>query len=117
MRCAKCAVGSATERLMDAAWSGRIAGHSAEAIAKEAKTQRRHAQARSAWTAAGQPSWVTDQVYSEKIQPSIAQISTSTIASRIGVSRWYAGRIRQGYTPHPRHWQTLGELVGLVRPQ
>jgi CRISPR-associated endonuclease Cas1 len=109
--CAKCAVGSATERLVDAARSGRIAGHTAEAIAKEAETQRRHAQARSAWTPASQPAWLTDQVYSDKIQPLLAGISTSAIASRIGVSRWYAGRIRQGYRPHPRHWQALAKLV------
>jgi len=25
--------------------------------------------------------------------------------SRIGVSRWYAGRIREGYRPHPRRWR------------
>jgi hypothetical protein len=31
----------------------------------------------------------------------------------VGVSRWYAGRIRQGYRPHPRHWQALAELVGI----
>jgi hypothetical protein len=35
------------------------------------------------------------------------------IASRIGVSRWYAGRIRQGYVPHPRHWVALAEQVGI----
>jgi len=35
-------------------------------------------------------------------------------SSRIGVSRWYAGKIRQGYRPHPRHWEPLAELVGLT---
>ena len=29
------------------------------------------------------------------------------------VSRWYAGRIRQGYRPHPRPWQALAQLVGV----
>jgi hypothetical protein len=38
-------------------------------------------------------------------------MSSSAIASQIGVSRWYAGRIRQGYVPHPRHWQALATLV------
>jgi len=37
--------------------------------------------------------------------------STSAILSSIGVSRWYASRIRQGYRPHPRHRQSLA-LVG-----
>jgi hypothetical protein len=31
------------------------------------------------------------------------------------VSRWYAGRIREGYRPHPRHWQKLAELAGIER--
>lgn len=24
-----------------------------------------------------------------------------------------AGRIREGYRPHPRHWEALAELVGV----
>jgi hypothetical protein len=32
------------------------------------------------------------------------------IARQISVSRWYAGRIREGYRPHPRHWQALAQL-------
>ena len=49
----------------------------------------------------------------KQVQPRLAAISTSAIASRIGVSRWYAGRIRRGYRPHPRHWQALAQLVGV----
>jgi hypothetical protein len=41
-------------------------------------------------------------------------MSSSAIASRIGVSRWYAGRIREGYRPHPRHWLALAELIGVL---
>jgi hypothetical protein len=36
---------------------------------------------------------------------------TSAIQSRIGVSRWNAGRIREGYRPDPRHWKALVELT------
>jgi hypothetical protein len=43
------------------------------------------------------------------------ETATSTIASRIGVSRWYAGRIREGYRPHARHWQKLAQLVATQR--
>ena len=114
--CAKCAVSSATERLVVAARSGRIASHTPEAIAKEAQTQRRHAQARAAWTPASQPAWLTDQLYSEKIQPLLAGISSSAIASRIGVSRWYAGKVRRGYRPHPRHFEALATLAGFTEP-
>jgi hypothetical protein len=58
------------------------------------------------------PRWLTDQLYSQKIQPLLANISTSVIASSIGVSRCYAGNIRKGrFRPHPRHWEALANLV------
>jgi hypothetical protein len=50
--------------------------------------------------------------FSQKIQPVLSNVATSVIRSSIGVSRWYASRIRQGYRPHPRHWKVLAELVG-----
>ncbi|HTA22766.1 MAG TPA: CRISPR-associated endonuclease Cas1 [Terriglobales bacterium] len=111
--CGECAIEGATKRLAEAARIGRIAGHTLEAIAKEGESQRQHATARSLWKASSQPSWLTPEVYSEKIKPLLAEVSTSVIASRIGVSRWYAGKIRQGYCPHPRHWRTLAEAVGV----
>lgn len=110
--CGKCAVDGATKRLVEAANVGRIAGHAPEALAKEGQTQRRHSLARALWQPASQPSWLTAEFYGEKIQPLLAQVSTSTIAKRIGVSRWYAAKIRQGYRPHPRHWQALAQLSG-----
>ncbi len=111
--CAKCAVSGATERLTVAARSGRVAGHTPEALAKESNTQRRHAKARRSWTPSSQPAWLTALIYLEQIQPRLAHSSSSLIAKRIGVSRWYAGRIRRGYQPHPRHWQALAQLVGI----
>ena len=111
--CAQCAISVATERLVDAARLGRLVSRTAEVRAKQGDTQRRHATARSSWTGSSQPAWLTAEVYSGKIQPLLAGMSTSAIASRIGVSRWYAGRIRRGHRPHPRHWQALAELVGV----
>jgi len=111
--CSKCAVDGATKRLVEAARIGRIAGHTPEALAKEGKTQRRHVIARSSWAASRHPDWLTDEYYSKKIQPLLSCVSTSKIASGIGVSRWYAGRIRRGYRPHPRHWQILAQLASV----
>jgi hypothetical protein len=111
--CGECAIEGATKRLMDAARIGRIAGHTPDALAKEGKSQRQHAKARSEWKASSQPSWLTAELFSKQIQPLLTEVSTSAIASRIAVSRWYAGRIRQGYRPHPRHWQALAQLVGI----
>jgi CRISPR-associated endonuclease Cas1 len=110
--CATCAIDGATERLGSAARVGRIAARTPEARAKHVASRRRHAEACSAWDASKQPDWLTNEVFSQRIQPLLAGISTSIIRSRIGVSRWYASRIRQGYRPHPRHWEALAKLVG-----
>ena len=111
--CAQCSIDGATERLGDAARIGRIAARSPEARAKHVASRRRHAEACSAWDASKQPDWLTPEVFSQRIQPLLAGVSTSVIRSRIGVSRWYASQIRQGYRPHPRHWGPLAILVGL----
>jgi CRISPR-associated protein Cas1 len=111
--CADCAVGGATEQLVSAAKLGRIAARSPEARAKHVASRRRHALACSEWDPSKQPAWLTEQVFSEKIQPLLANIPTAAIRSRLGVSRWYAGRIREGYRPHPRHWEALARLVGI----
>jgi CRISPR-associated endonuclease Cas1 len=113
VHCANCAVASATERLVNAARIGRVAARSPEARAKHVASRRRHAQACTEWDASRQPAWLTCEVFSQRIQPLLANISTSVIRLQIGVSRWYAGRIREGYRPHPRHWLTLAQLVGV----
>jgi CRISPR-associated protein Cas1 len=112
--CSKCAVESAAERFVDTARIGRVAARSPEACAKHAASRRRHARACSEWDASTQPAWLTSEVFSEQIQPLLASIPTSAIGSRIGVSRWYANQIRRGYRPHPRHWQALAELAGVL---
>jgi CRISPR-associated endonuclease Cas1 len=112
--CAKCAIDSATKRMVEVAKIGRIAASSPESRAKQSKAQLRHSKARSLWNASEQPSWLTPEVYSKQIYPLLLGVSASTIASRIGVGRWYAGRIRAGYRPHPRHWRALAVLVGIV---
>jgi len=108
--CAGCSVEGATKRLTRAASMGGVAARSPEARSKHGATRRRHAKACSEWDAATQPSWLTSEVLAKKIQPLLANIRTSAIRSRIGVSRWYAGRLRQGYPPHPRHWRAWRSL-------
>ncbi len=111
--CAECAIGAATERLVSAANLGRVAARTPEARAKHVDSRRRHAQACSAWDASKQPAWLTSEVFSQQIQPLLPTIPTSAIRSRLGVSRWYAGRIREGYRPHQRHWLALAQLAGV----
>lgn len=109
--CRECVIPELTERLKQAAKVGRIAGHTPQALAKQGSTQRQHRKAQVAWSASSQPEWLTERFYAEKIQPKLAGLSASLIASRLGVSRWYAGQIRKGYRSHPRHWQALAKLV------
>jgi len=90
-----------------------VAARSPKALAKHVASRRRPAQACSEWDASSQPAWLTSEMDSQQIHPLLAGVSTSAIRSRIGVSRWYAGRIRQGYRPHPRHWLSLAELVAV----
>jgi CRISPR-associated endonuclease Cas1 len=111
--CANCAVTTATERLANAARIGRVAARAPEARARHAESERRHANARSSWSESSQPTRLISELFSQKIQPLLAAASTSEIRSRIGVSRWYASRIRQGYRPHPRHWRALAQLTGV----
>ena len=111
--CASCAVGDATTNMLDAARIGRQTANGPEAQLKRASTQRKNALAQHAWKSSDQPAWLTEKFYSEKVQPLLAEMSASAIARQISVSRWYAGRIREGYRPHPRHWEALANLVGV----
>lgn len=100
--------------MIAAARLGRVAAQAPEARAKHAESGRRQALARFAWDASSQPAWLTAELFSEKIQPQLAKVSASIIQSRLGVSRWCASKVRQGYCrPHPRHWQALAELAGI----
>jgi hypothetical protein len=99
--------------MLDAARIGRQTANGPEAQIKRASTQRKNALAQHAWEPSDQPAWLTETFYSEKVQPILAAMSASAIARQISVSRWYAGRIREGYLPHQRHWQSLTKLVGV----
>jgi CRISPR-associated endonuclease Cas1 len=117
--CGNCAVSNATRRLVNASRIGRIAAKSPEARAKHAESARNQAIARVAWKESSQPVWITAEVFSQRVQPLLANVSTHLIRSCIGVSRGYASKIRQGYRPHPRHWSALADLVkpvGFVSP-
>jgi CRISPR-associated endonuclease Cas1 len=113
-QCADCAIDGATQRLSNASLIGRVAARSPEARAKHVASRRRHATACSEWDPSSQPAWLTEQLFTEKIHPALTNVSATAIAKRIGVSRWYAGRVREGYRPHARHWLALANLVGIV---
>ena len=114
VNCARCAVDDATKNMRDAARIGRLTANGPEAQAKRAIKARKNALAQHSWKASDQPAWLTQELFEQKIQPLLANVSMSVIRSSLGVSKWYASKIRQGYRPHPRHWRALAGLVGVV---
>jgi CRISPR-associated endonuclease Cas1 len=112
--CAQCAVGTATKEMLDAARIGRLTANGPEAQAKRAVKARKNALAQHAWKASDQPAWLTEELFQQKIQPRLANVSMSAIRSSIEVSKWYASKIRQGYRPHPRHWLALARLAEIA---
>jgi hypothetical protein len=100
--------------LVEVARSGRVAAQSPEAQARRSATKRHHDLARQSWLLSSQPAWLNDETYEQKIQPRLAGIASSAIATTLGVSEPYAADIRAGRRrPHPRHWQALAQLVGV----
>jgi len=112
LHCKSCALPAARERFGDVARLGRIASHSDEAEISRRKARLRHAATLKAWNPGSLPDWLTEQVYREKVQPSLAELTARAIAAAIGVSKPYATDIRAGKrVPHPRHWEKLANLA------
>jgi hypothetical protein len=111
--CKNCAKDEWTKQMLEISQIGRRAAKSPQARLKRRGTQRRHHAARRSWNASSQPAWLTEQFYSEKIEPLLAQTSRTDIERTLGVSPAYAARIRRGERPHPRHWQALATLVAI----
>lgn len=114
-RCATCAVEVSRQKMLEVARQGRIASKSLESRARVAATQHRQQTARWNWQPSSQPQWLTEEAYTNQIQPRLVSATLSEIASAIGVSIPYASDIRRGRRrpPHPRHWKVLAELVGV----
>jgi CRISPR-associated protein Cas1 len=114
--CAACWAKSGSERMLPVAAKGRLLAQTAEAQARRAATRRRQMAAERAWKPSDQPTWLTEQLYVEKIQPRLATMSAAKLASALKVSEPYAVDVRAGRCrPHPRHWRALAALVGILR--
>ena len=112
--CASCSSTISREELIKAAHMGRIAAQAPQVLARLGEKQRRHRLAERAWKPEDQPDWLNESVYKGKIRPRLADVTISTIALTLGVSRPYASDIRAGRRrPHPRHWVSLARLAGV----
>jgi hypothetical protein len=114
--CARCSVGDATKNMLDAARIGRRTANGPQAQMKRAKKARKNALAQHSWSPSDQPDWLTSELFAKQIRPLLSSVPMSVIQSSIGVSKWYASKIRKGYRPHPRHWEMLAELVRIRKP-
>ena len=115
--CPKCGREVSRAKLIELAKVGRQVALSTESRKKHAETQKRHRAAQRAWLSSSNADWLTENAFKEKIQPRLASVPISSIASRIGISEVYAAGIRAGrHRPHPRHWQALANLAGVTRP-
>jgi CRISPR-associated protein Cas1 len=114
-QCWFCAMEASTQRLKRVASDGRIVSHNATAEAKRSKTRLANHAILQEWSASDQPSWLTTKFYEKKMQPLVADLSSSAIVRHLKVSRGYAAEIRRGRVPHPRHWRILVRLLGLSR--
>jgi CRISPR-associated endonuclease Cas1 len=113
--CPKCGREISREKLIELAKVGRAAALTKESRKKHSETQLRHEAAKRAWRSAPKPDWPDKNAYVREIQPRLAGITISTVASTLGVSESYAADIRAGrHRPHPRHWSALARLINLT---
>jgi CRISPR-associated endonuclease Cas1 len=114
--CGSCAATFQSEQIREAARSaGTVAAHSASAKALRSQSTRSHAVARASWDPSSLPDWLTPEAFIQRVQPLLANVTTSAIATALGVSWVYASHIRAGTKrPHPRHWVKLAEMADVA---
>jgi CRISPR-associated endonuclease Cas1 len=85
------------------------------AQSRRAESQLRQVAAQRAWNPTEKPDWLDEKTYRDRVQPRLTRIVLPKIMSALSISEPYASRIRGGHcVPHPRHWQTLATLVGIL---
>ncbi len=112
--CPKCGREISGEKLTELAKVGRVVAQGPQAHKRRSETQRQHEAAKRAWRSSPKPDWPDEQTFVKQIQPRLAAVTISALASALGVSEPYAADIRAGRRrPHPRHWQIVAQLAGV----
>ena len=113
--CKACALEISKQTMARAALIGHAQPKSRGVKARISTKLSDHAVANSWWSPAEQPAWLTERVYAEEIQPRLTSLKVREIAEALQVSQPYAAQIRAGRRrPHPRHWQALAGLLGIM---
>ena len=108
--CAACGLVISTAKMREVSKAGRAAAQSPESQASRAETLRRNANAQREWKKKGKS--VSEEAYVRDILPRLPKLSISSIGTALSVSLSYAADIRKGRrTPHPRHWETLMQML------
>ena len=108
--CAPCGAAHSQEEFN----KGRLVAQSPESRAQRSATQKAHIIANRAWKPSKEFAWLDKKTYVGKIQPRLTGVAVPVLQSVLGISEPYAAFIRAGTrVPHPRHWQTLAQLVGI----
>jgi CRISPR-associated endonuclease Cas1 len=113
--CAPCGVSVSRANMVGLSRRGRaVFLNSEKSRARLSASQKRQNAARRGWLPSSLPAWLTQSVYREKILPRLAEITVSRLAKTMNVTEPYAADVRKGsHVPHPMHWQSLSELVGI----
>jgi hypothetical protein len=111
--CRSCAVEASREIMAEVAVLGHAKPKSKKAKASISRALSNHAVANTWWNPSSLPGWLNEECYVQKIQPRLRAIRVREISEAMQVSKPYAAQIRAGTRrPHPRHWQSLAQLVG-----
>jgi CRISPR-associated protein Cas1 len=115
-QCGICWQADSVQHMQNVARIGRETSHAPESQAKRSATQTINTQAAWDWDPSTQPSWLTPDFYSKRIQPILPSVSRLALVKALGVSPGYANEIRKGRLPHPRHWMVLARIVRINGP-
>ncbi len=106
-------ISGAKERFIASLPKARVVTLQARAQRLRADSQSRHQAELRKWKRTKRTGSITEEFYTEKIQPLLSKVSGGAIARTLGVCIAYAYDIQGGKRrPHPRHWPRLAELVG-----
>lgn len=112
--CKACAVEASRENMAHVALIAHSRPKSKRIKDRISKRISDHAVANTWWDPRSLPSWLTEECYVQRIQPSLRTKKVREIAEAMQVSQPYASFIRSGRRrPHPRHWLSLSLLAGM----
>ncbi len=103
-------IGSGARSLRRLRADGDDPAHTNGANRKRAATRQRQALEQAAWDAANPPA--DPELFVREVLPRIQQAPIRKLAAATGLSMRYCALIRRGErVPHPRWWETLGNMV------